>query len=189
MFRFPWTNEHELNLSWVIRMVKEMEKTVKNVVTSVNGAHGDVILPIPDAFNGTPAALGTAAPGSSASYARGDHVHQKPTYTASDVGAVPEPSVAGSNGDVLALDASLNPVWTAPGGGSGPDPYDSTPAALGTASPGVSDDYARGDHVHQKPSASDVGAIAAPVGPTSGQYLQWNGNDWIAASLPVYNGG
>lgn len=34
------------------------------------------------------------------------------------------------------------------GGGSGPSPYASNPAMDGTASPGSSDDYARGDHVH-----------------------------------------
>lgn len=38
-------------------------------------------------------------------------------------------------------------------------------------------------------SAADVGAIPAPVSPTSGQFLQWNGSAWVAASLPVYNGG
>ena len=34
------------------------------------------------------------------------------------------------------------------GGGSGPSPYASNPAMDGTASPGSSADYARGDHVH-----------------------------------------
>lgn len=38
---------------------------------------------------------------------------------------------------------------------------DSTPAALGTASAGTSIKYARGDHVHPKPSASDIGAAPA----------------------------
>ena len=31
--------------------------------------------------------------------------------------------------------------------------------------------------------------IAAPSSPTSGQFLQWNGSAWVAASLPTYNGG
>ena len=34
-----------------------------------------------------------------------------------------------------------------------------------------------------------IGAIAAPSSPTSGQFLQWNGSAWVAASLPTYNGG
>ena len=49
------------------------------------------------------------------------------------------------------------------GGGGGGSPYDSNPAALGTASPGSSNDYARGDHVHPKPSPADLGAAPAPV--------------------------
>lgn len=44
------------------------------------------------------------------------------------------------------------------GGGSSVDPYDSNPAALGTATPGSSDKYARGDHVHPKPTPADIGA-------------------------------
>ena len=31
--------------------------------------------------------------------------------------------------------------------------------------------------------------ITAPASPESGQYLSWNGSAWVAASLPVYNGG
>lgn len=70
-----------------------------------------------------------------------------------------------------------------------PTASSSTPSALGTAAAGSSTDYARGDHVHAMPTASDVGAIAAPSSPTSGQYLTWNGSAWVAASLPLYNGG
>ena len=72
-----------------------------------------------------------------------------------------------------------------------PSAATATPADLGTAAVGTSTKYAKEDHVHNKPSysAADVGAIAAPSSPTSGQYLQWNGSAWVAASLPVYNGG
>ena len=42
-----------------------------------------------------------------------------------------------------------------------PSAYASTPAALGTASAGSSSNYAKGDHVHAMPSASDVGAEPA----------------------------
>lgn len=41
---------------------------------------------------------------------------------------------------------------------------DSTPAALGTATAGVSVKYARADHVHPLPSASDIGAYVKPLG-------------------------
>lgn len=45
-----------------------------------------------------------------------------------------------------------------------PSAYTSTPANLGTASAGSSTNWARGDHVHKMPSASDVGAYALPSG-------------------------
>jgi hypothetical protein len=42
-----------------------------------------------------------------------------------------------------------------------PYPSSATPQALGTAAAGSSSDYSRADHVHAKPSASDVGAEPA----------------------------
>lgn len=42
-----------------------------------------------------------------------------------------------------------------------PSPSSTAPAALGTASAGSATTYARGDHVHPMPSASDVGAAPA----------------------------
>lgn len=201
-------------------------------VTSVNGKTGVVTLvasdvgalptttPIPAAYTATPAALGTASAGSSPSWARGDHVHAKPTYSKSDVGLgnvdnvkqysasnpppYPVTSVNGSTGAVtitlpsiatvapkdLASAASVGAstkyakedhihkyptpaqigagTYSKPSGGipatdlaSGviPSAYTSNPAALGTASPGSSTSWARGDHVHAKPTydKSDVG--------------------------------
>lgn len=110
-------------------------------------------------YDSNPAALGTASPGSSSNYARGDHVHPKPS--AADLG-ITVPSAATA-----------------------------TPSNLGTAAVGTSTKYAREDHVHNKPTytASDVGAIATPSSPTTGQFLKWNGSAWVASDLPLYNGG
>lgn len=73
----------------------------------------------------------------------------------------------GTTGQVLTKqsDEDYDADWQDPqgGGGSGPSPYESDPAALGTASPGSSDAYARGDHVHPKPSAADLGAYVKPA--------------------------
>jgi hypothetical protein len=44
-------------------------------------------------------------------------------------------------------------------GGSGPTLSDATPADLGSAGPGTSDEASRADHVHAMPSAADVGAV------------------------------
>lgn len=70
MFRFPWTNEHELNLDWIIRTVKSLLRRVKTLEES-GGA---------EPYDSAPAALGTASPGVSDQYARGDHVHPLPAY-------------------------------------------------------------------------------------------------------------
>ena len=45
-----------------------------------------------------------------------------------------------------------------------PSASSATPQALGTAAAGSSSDYSRADHVHAKPSASDVGAVAVAQG-------------------------
>jgi hypothetical protein len=69
-----------------------------------------------------------------------------------------------------------------------PDASSATPSALGTAAAGSSDDFSRADHVHAMPSASDVGAIAAPSSPTAGQFLVYNGSAWVAQTVPSANG-
>ena len=97
-------------------------------------------------------------------------------------------ATSAANDDYLALDGSTNGTRkilasNIGGGGSSISPYTSNPAALGTASPGTSDNYSRGDHVHPKPSASDLGVIAAPSTPSSGQYLVWSGSAWVAQTL------
>lgn len=65
------------------------EKGAANGVASL-GSDGKVpsaqLPTIPSASSATPQNLGTAAAGSSTDYSRADHVHNKPTYSASDVG-------------------------------------------------------------------------------------------------------
>ena len=80
---------------------------------------------VPTASDATPQPTGTASAGSSSDYSRADHVHAKPTYTASDVGALPAnteihniPS-GGSAGQVLTKNSGTNydASWTTPSGG------------------------------------------------------------------------
>ena len=66
-----------------------------------------------------------------------------------------------------------------------PSPSDSTPQALGTAASGSSTDYSRADHVHAKPSASDIGAIAAPSSASVDNVLAYNGSAWVADKRTV----
>lgn len=64
-----------------------------------------------------------------------------------------------------------------------PSPSASNPQPIGTASPGTSNDYARGDHVHPENPANvkatqlayvETGATASQ-NYTAGQYISWNG--------------
>lgn len=75
-------------------------------------------------------------------------------------GAVTVLPTGGSSDQVLAKSSGTNYAvkWKTV---SVPSAYTSTPAALGTASAGSSSNYAKGDHVHAMPSASDVGAEPA----------------------------
>ena len=93
--------------------------------------------------------------------------------------------------ELLFLRAMLGGSSGSGGGreGSSVSPYTSNPAALGSASPGSSENYSRGDHVHQKPSASDIGAIEAPSSPATGAFLVYNGSAWVAQTLSTWEGG
>lgn len=79
------------------------------------------------------------------------------TWFVSSFSPSPVPSpYGGTNGDVLTiLDDEY--VLAAPAGGA--DLSDATPEDLGTAAAGVSTDASRADHVHDMPTAADVGAV------------------------------
>ena len=77
-----------------------------NGETGFRSAINDISIPQPS--DSTPAVLGSAAPGSSDYYSRADHVHEKPTYSASDVGADPavtEVTISSAGAVTQALDA------------------------------------------------------------------------------------
>lgn len=138
-------------------------------VTSVNSKTGAVSLSasdvgalpdsttIPAAATNNPADLGTAAKGSSSKYAREDHVHNKPTYSKSDVGL--------GNVDNVQQYSATNPP---------PYPVTSVNGQTGAVSLSIPS------------SASDVGAIAAPSSPATGAFLVWNGSAWVAQTLATW---
>lgn len=82
---------------------------IKNADDSLNNTTIGQILAlvsVPSAYTSNPAALGTASPGSSAAFARGDHVHAKPT--AADVGAVAVAQGVGHAGEFLVVGSDGN---------------------------------------------------------------------------------
>ena len=138
--------------------------SIESVTLSGNKTASDLGLAkssdIPSASSATPQPLGTAGAGSSDDFSRADHVHEKPTYSKSDVGL-------GNVANERQYSANNPP----------PYPVQSVNGQTGAVNLSIPS------------TAADVGAIATPSSPSSGQFLQWNGSAWVAASLPVYNGG
>ena len=225
--KFPYTDDHQLNLDWILRLftsfkggsinqvlAKRSNKdydfkwvnqgggggssdyndlsnkpSINSVELSGNKTLSQLGINIPSAGTGTPAMDGTGSAGSSSNYSRADHVHPTDTSraAASSVHSIPS---GGSSGQYLAKSSNsdYDVAWIT-GGGGGPSPYTSNPAALGTASPGVSDNYSRGDHVHPKPSAADLGVIAAPASPAVGDFLVYTAGGWDAVTMAEWQGG
>ena len=69
----------------ITKLDSSTNSTATNVAATPKAVK-DVKDMIPAASSATPQDLGTAAAGSSADYSRADHVHNKPTYSKSDVG-------------------------------------------------------------------------------------------------------
>lgn len=107
---------------------------------------------------------------------------------ASDIPAVPVQSVNSKTGAVV-IDAS--DVGALPDSTTIPSASSATPQALGTAAAGSSSDYSRADHVHAKPSASDVGAVAVAQGVGhAGEFLVVGSNGEVTTvTLSTWQGG
>lgn len=158
---------------------------INNVTLSGNKSASDLGLATPSDIPSVDATLTTQGAAADAK-ATGDAV----TQLMGDLnGKLDAPSTAGTSGQVLTSDGQGGQSWQTPQSGGSVSPYTSNPSALGTASPGLSDDYARGDHVHPMPTAANVGAIASPSSPATGAFLVYNGSAWVAQTLATWQGG
>lgn len=117
---------------------------------------------IPEAATATPSDLGTAAVGTSSKYAKEDHVHNKPTYTKSDVGL--------GNVDNVQQYSANNPP---------PYPVTSVNGSTGAVSLSIPS------------SASDVGAVAVAQGVShAGEFLVVGSNGNVTTvTLSTWQGG
>lgn len=117
----------------------------------------------PDPYTSNPADLAAAAsPGSASQYSRGDHVHKLPT--ASQIGAYVKPS-----GGIPASDLAAGVIPSVPSAS------DSNPAMDGTASPGSSGSWSRGDHVHPSDTSKQDKITASGI-------LKGNGSGGVSAA-------
>ena len=143
-------------------------------VDSVNGQTGTVVLDaadvgalpdsttIPSAATSAPADLGTKAVGTSTKYAREDHVHEKPSYSKSDVGL--------GNVDNVQQYSANNPP---------PYPVSSVNGQTGAVTLSIPS------------SASDVGAVASNQGSGNAGKFMVVGSDGIVApvTMAAWSGG
>lgn len=84
---------------------------------------------------------------------------------------------------------AINDAAQSGGGGGGASPYTQNPSSLGQANPGSVNQYARGDHVHPMPSASDVGALPdSTTIPTKTSQLQNDSGFLTSAPVSSVNG-
>lgn len=140
-------------------------------VDSVNGQTGTVVLDAGDLEYDDEETYSAGSVGAELTSLKGglsdlnEDLTNIQTGTSTDIGKALSPKTV-SDGKVT----EWQYVATG-GGGSSPSPYTSNPAALGTASPGSSDAYARGDHVHPKPTASDLGITVPSASSATPQAL------------------
>ena len=125
---YPYSNFHDLNLDWLLEVVKHLRTDVDGLIGSATPS------------NDPPAMDGVAAPGSSVNYSRGDHVHPTDTSRASVTDLADEVTARTNkdlslDGDIAAVDAKIH--FSA-----------SNPLMDGAATAGFSTDQARADHIH-----------------------------------------
>ena len=125
---FPYSNFHDLNLDWLLQQVKQLRTDVDGLIGSATPS------------DDTPLIDGTGAPGTSVSYARGDHQHPTDTSRASATALADEVTARTNkdlalDGDIAAVDAKIH--FSA-----------SNPLMDGSPSAGFSTDQARADHIH-----------------------------------------
>lgn len=159
-YKLPWSNFHELNLDWLLEEVKKLREDVDGISGSSTPSDTP---PLMD---------GVADPGTSVSYARGDHVHPTDTTRAADTDLAQEIldrdlADQGLAADISAVDGKIHFSSAAP-------------LMDGVANPGSSTDQARADHVHptdtSRASKSEFDTLKATVDGMSGSASPYDVN-------------
>ena len=160
MFKFPWSNFHELNLDWILEKIKHLEETVAAITGSATPSSAP---PLMD---------GAAEPGTSENYSRGDHRHPTDTSRAAQVDLAAE--VLNRNAADGALEDAIGAVDAKIQFSSSAPDMDSS-----SASAGFSDFQARADHVHptdtSRASQSDFDTLKARVDGITGSASPYDG--------------
>lgn len=179
----PFDNEMTLPYAWSAAQLEVGNQCTVLVFGDMNNAivigDGTLSLPgsVPVPYNSNPAMDSVASPGTSAQYARGNHVHPTDTSRASSVDLTNHinttatnttyghvklsdstTSTSGQTAGVAATPAAVKAVKDAIP--TVPSAYTSNPEMDGSASPGSSSSWSRGNHVH--PTDTTRAPVASP---------------------------
>ena len=137
-----YINEHSITDDQLAQAIADYiaEHPITAPVQSVNSMTGDVVI--------TAASLGALTSESD------------PVFQASPAAGITAQDITAWNGK-SDFSGSYNDLTNKP---TIPAASTTAPADLGTAAAGVSTSYARADHVHKMPTASDLGAYVIPSG-------------------------
>ena len=166
-----------------------------------------VIPTVPVAETNNPEALGTASPGSSTKWARGDHVHPKPTPADIGAGTYSKPSGGIPASDLAsAVQTSLGKADTALQSYTETDPTVPSWAKASSKPSYTKSEVGLGnvDNVQQYSASNPppypvtsvngatgavtIATLPAVTSSDNGKYLKVVNGAWAAGELPVYNG-
>lgn len=161
--KYPYTSNSEINLDYFCNKLLQLEKTVADIIARI------IRLENRPSGGTTDYDDLTEKPQINNVTLEGNKTNLDLGIDANATGAIEAPSLAGASaGWYLRLSPALK--WVALPGATAP--VTSVNAKTGAVVLG----------------ASDVGAIASPASPTSGDFLTWNGSAWVASALPLYDG-
>ena len=202
---FPYTNFHEINLDWLIKNMKQLMQDWDDFGADVSVSAfesdeatatvtGDLktgllfTFGLPRGADGEQGPAGPAGPQGP----QGEPLKILGTYaTLSDLqaahptGNVGDLYMVGSNNNFILYvwDSNTN-AWTSIGSLSSPSAYDNAPLMDNIASAGISNLYARGDHVHPKDtSKQDVLVSGTNIKTINNTSLLGNGDISVQAVL------
>lgn len=165
--RFPFSNIHELNLDWIMRVWNTLRGGSTNQVLAkrsnadfdfkwVSGGGGGGTDDYND-LNNKPQINGNTLTGNKTASQLGISIPSASNATPQPLGT----AAAGSSTDYSRADHVHKKPTASDLGITVPVASTTTPQPLGTAAAGSSTNYSRADHVHAKPTAADIGAAPA----------------------------